>query len=335
MKKAITTSAILFAALLAYATITGNYNTWFGYIAGEEASGDRATVFGAGAGGGAQDMYRTDLIGAAAGVDSYRLYDTVGIGYRALRDSMDISNTVAIGSHALEAIGGMGATYNATWINGHFVANPPRYDADNGVWTQTPGEFYVTGDASKTNGLAPIWYDGTTLHLRGYSPGGNADRAETYGTATRWTDAYGNVWSVSNVWVSTSESVQFGSWDIAISDADLWKIYFHANGELAEGYANNPNGLTSWTFSTNDWWYVESWGGSPVSNGNFEVTFYRQAITNSPAEIVGRVAMTNDVVLANALAGQTFDLSTNEGMLSAVSNIVILLGGSIQAGTDD
>ena len=332
MKKTITTSAITLAALLAVANITGNYNTWFGYIAGEDASGDRATVFGAGAGAGAQDLYRTDLIGAAAGVDGYRFYDTVGIGYRALRYSSDVSNTVAIGSHALEGVN-MGGITDATWINGHFVVNPPVYNGS--WWQQTPGEFYITGDASKTNNLAPIWYDGTNLHLRGYSPGGNADRAETYGTATRWTDAYGNVWSVSNVWVSTSESVQFGSWDIAISDADLWKIYFHANGELAEGYANNPNGLTSWTFSTNDWWYVESWGGSPVSNGNFEVTFYRQAITNSPAEIVGRVALTNDVVLANPLAGKTFDLSTNEGMLSAMSNIVILLGGSIQAGTND
>ena len=170
MKKKITISAIMLAALLAVANITGNYNTWFGYIAGEDASGDRTTVFGAGAGAGAQDLYRTDLIGAAAGVDGYRFKDTVGIGYRALRDSMDMSNTVAIGSHALEGIGGMGETYNATWVNGHFVANPPRFDGSS--WQQTQGEFYITGDAGLTNNLAPIWYDGTNLHLRGYSPGG-------------------------------------------------------------------------------------------------------------------------------------------------------------------
>ena len=140
---------------------------------------------------------------------------------------------------------------------------------------------------------------------------------------------------MSNTWAASSESVQFGSWDIATSEFDLWKIYFLVNGVPAEGYANNPATLTSWTLTSNEWNYVDSWGNSSVSNGNFEVTFSRQAITNSPAEIVGRVAMTNDVVLANALAGQTFDLSTNEGMLSAVSNIVILLGGSIQAGTND
>jgi hypothetical protein len=32
----------------------------------------------------------------------------------------------------------------------------------------------------------------------------------------------------------------------------------------------------------------------------------------------------------NALAGQTFDLSTDEGLREAVSNIIIKLGGSIQ-----
>lgn len=172
MKKAITTSAILLAAIMAYATITGDYNTWFGYRAGDEASGDRATVFGAGAGGAAQDIYRTDLIGAAAGVYGYRIYDTVGIGYRALRYSTDVTNTVAIGQHALEGVS-MGGIRDATWINGHFVANPPVYDAGNGSYRQKPGEFYITGDASLTNALAPIWYDGTNLHLRGYSPEGS------------------------------------------------------------------------------------------------------------------------------------------------------------------
>ena len=328
MKKT-TAIAALALGIAALADIEGEYNTWLGYLAGEDASGNRTTVQGAGAGGGAEDLYRTDLIGAASGVYGTRFYDTVGIGYRALRYSCDVSNTVAIGSHAFEGVS-MGGITDATWINGHFVANPPKYNGS--WWQQTPGEFYITGDASKTNSLAPIWYDGTNLHLRGYSPGGNADRAETYGTATRWTDAYGNVWSVSNTWAASSESVQFGSWNIANSEFDLWKIYFLVNGVPAEGYANNPATLTSWTLTSNEWNYVDSWGNSSVSNGNFEVTFSRQAITNSPAEIVGRVAMTNDVVLANALAGQTFDLSTEEGLVEAVSNIVMVLGGRISPG---
>ena len=173
MKK-IATIAAFALGIAVLADIEGDYNTWLGYLAGDSASGNRTTVQGAGAGGGAEDLYRTDLIGAAAGVYGVRFFDTVGIGYRALRYSTDVSNTVAIGSHALENVGGMGGITDATWINGHFVANPPVYDAGNSAWRQTPGEFYITGDASLTNSLAPIWYDGTNLHLRGYSPGGSS-----------------------------------------------------------------------------------------------------------------------------------------------------------------
>ena len=171
MKKAITASAILFAALIAYATMTGDLNTWLGYMAGEDASGNRTTVQGAGAGGGAGDLLRTELIGAASGVYGYGIYDTVGIGYRALRHSTGMTNVVAIGAHALEGVGAMERMANATWINGHFVANPPNPDPTMG-WSQVPGEFYITGDASKTNALAPIWYDGSTLWL-------NADSVRT------------------------------------------------------------------------------------------------------------------------------------------------------------
>lgn len=257
MKKAITTSAILLAAILAYATVTGEYNTWFGYLAGEEASGNRATVFGAGAGGGAQDIYRTDLIGAAAGVYSYRFYDSVGIGYRALRQSQDVTNTVAIGSHALEGVN-MGGITDATWINGHFVANPPKYDGSS--WQQTPGEFYITGDSSKTNNLAPIWYDGTNLHLRGYSPGDYID------TATNYTE--------------------------------------HVATEFVDG--TRTVGLAQSAFRS--YHLVKGDGFADVG---YEDILY---------------------AATNVLAGKTFDLSTNEGLIEAVSNIVTVLGGRISSG---
>lgn len=167
---------ILLFSAAAFADISGEYNTWLGYLAGKDASGDRTTVHGAGAGGEASELHRTDLIGAAAGVHGYRFYDTVGIGYRALRYASDVSNTVAIGSHAFEGVN-MGGIKDATWINGHFVANPPKHNGS--YWEQLPGEFYVTGDATQTNNLAPIWYDGTNLHLRGFT-GGGVTNAITY-----------------------------------------------------------------------------------------------------------------------------------------------------------
>lgn len=158
-------------AAVASADVTGEFNSWLGYMAGYEASGNRATFMGAGAGGGATYIYRTDYFGAAAGTYSLDVHDSVGIGYRALRYSYNVSNVVAIGSHAFEGIN-MGGLRDATWLNGHFVANPTHYDAGSGSFVQDIGTFYLTADATQTNALAPIWYDGTNLHLRGYSPGG-------------------------------------------------------------------------------------------------------------------------------------------------------------------
>ncbi len=257
MKKAITISAVLCAAILAYATVTGEYNTWFGFLAGEDASGNRATVFGAGAGGGAQDIYRTDLIGAAAGVGGYRFFDTVAIGYRALRDSSDVTNTVAIGSYALAGVN-MGGIADATWINGHFVVNPPKYNGS--WWQQTQGEFYITGDATLTNNLAPIWYDGTNLHLRGYSPGDYIDTASNYTeqVATEFVDGTRTVGLAQSAFRSYHLVKGDGSADVGYED-----ILYAAT---------------------------------------------------------------------NVLAGKTFDLSTDEGLREAVSNIVISLGGGITNG---
>ena len=275
MKKTIATTAIAFAALLAYATITGEYNTWLGYLAGDGATGNRVTVQGAGAGGGAQDLYRTDLIGAAAGVYGYRFYDTVGIGYRALRYTYDVSNTVAIGSHAFEGIS-MGGITDATWINGHFVANPPKYNGS--WWQQTPGEFYITGDASKTNNLAPIWYDGTTLHLRGYSAGGGLPASHN------GTDG----WNVDT------------------------NVIFGANARM------------SVTF--ND--YVDMRGEVTLYDGSLLVINNPESVNIGETNLHGYV----QGVLGTALSGKTFDLSTDEGLREAVSNIVTVLGGRISSG---
>ena len=268
MKKAITISAVLCAAILAYATVTGEYNTWFGFLAGEDASGNRATVFGAGAGGGAQDIYRTDLIGAAAGVGGYRFRDTVAIGYRALRDSMDMSNTVAIGSHALEGVGGMGETYNATWINGHFVANPPRYDEDSSSWQQTQGEFYITGDASLTNGLAPIWYDGTNLHLRGYTPeGGGAPSAPPNvkelmaGAGIDYIDPTGAVWTAK---LKIKKHEQLSQLDPA--DADEITYFTETDGYSGVRAWIEDSGTGAFFYAGGTMYYVPDRSGYDVGS---------------------------------------------------------------------
>ena len=311
MKKTATIAALTLG-IAVLADIEGDYNTWLGYLAGESASGNRTTVQGAGAGGGAQDLYRTDLIGAASGVYGVRFYDTVGIGYRALRYSCDVSNTVAIGSHAFEGVS-MGGITDATWINGHFVVNPPKYNGS--WWQQTPGEFYITGDASKTNGLAPIWYDGTNLHLRGYSPciqtnsvtpavvpqGDNAYRAETYGTDTRWTDADGCVWEVLRPedW-TLNVTLEQGAghtnypavtrspfWDDGSYYDTGWVFEIDGNPESLHNADSDATVLTGHNY----YYYIED--GADYFSDAYDVmyTFFRQLVTN----YVGRVALTNDI----------------------------------------
>lgn len=98
--------AVAAACACACADIAGNYNTWMGYLAGLNATGERTTVQGAGAGGEANGMNRTSFIGAAAGAYSVGATDCVGIGYHALRGSQNCTRCVAIGSNALkDAVG--------------------------------------------------------------------------------------------------------------------------------------------------------------------------------------------------------------------------------------
>ena len=101
MKRIILFSSLFALFTLHAADMSGDFDTWLGYIAGINADGDRTTVQGAGAGGEATGLIRTDLIGAAAGAYSSNLTDCVGIGYRALRNASDMREVVAIGSGAL------------------------------------------------------------------------------------------------------------------------------------------------------------------------------------------------------------------------------------------
>lgn len=141
-------SAAFCAAAFAAEKVEGDYNTSLGYLAGKDATGNRATVMGAGAGGEATGIRRTDFMGAAAGAYSRNVRDSVGVGYRAMRDAANCSNVVAIGT---QAFAGETNLSSATWLNGHFVARG--------------GSFYITANAASAGPAAPIYYADGTLHL--------------------------------------------------------------------------------------------------------------------------------------------------------------------------
>lgn len=149
------------------ADMTGDFNTWLGYIAGINADGDRTTVQGAGAGGEATGLERTDLIGAAAGAYSSNLTDCVGIGYRALRNASDMREVVAIGSGAFTNRTGL---TRATYINGQFVA----YGQNN--------TFAVKANRNTPDTNAPIYYADGVLNLNADEIRFNGATASTGGT---------------------------------------------------------------------------------------------------------------------------------------------------------
>lgn len=175
--------AAALAALLAAApaadaaeTVNGSFNTSLGYLAGKDASGERTTVMGAGAGGEMTGANRTDLVGAGAGVRSKGLVDCVGIGYRALRGSTNMENVVAIGKRAFENRSGVS---DATWINGQFYAEG--------------GEFFIKPDPATPDEDAPIRYSGGSLYLNAahvYLKGGASRISATNDAETVGFDVY-------------------------------------------------------------------------------------------------------------------------------------------------
>ena len=161
-------------ASLASSQVSGDYNTSLGYMAGLDASGNRATFMGAGSGGEASNIRRTDYMGAAAGTFSRNVQDSVGMGYRAMRYASGMSNVVAIGSHQLE---GRTNVTDTTSINGQFYASGQD------------GRMYIKTHPGMADANAPIYYANGNLYLNaaqivtsggGVISGGGEEAATTY-----------------------------------------------------------------------------------------------------------------------------------------------------------
>ena len=148
LKLAAVCTALTLAAIAA--EMSGDYNSWLGYLAGMNANGNRSTMQGAGAGGESDEIVRTDFVGAAAGAYATNLTDCVAIGYRALRNASSMSNVVAIGAGALSNRTGM---VKATWINGQFYASGQG------------NTFWIKANPDTPNTNAPIYYADGVLSL--------------------------------------------------------------------------------------------------------------------------------------------------------------------------
>ena len=165
MRKAIAIclTSIIICGIFA-ADMTGQYNTWLGYIAGINADGNRTTVQGAGAGGEASGLVRTDLVGAAAGAYATNLTDCVGIGFRSLLYAADMQSVVAIGTDALTNRKGLA---KATWINGQFGA----FGQNDSFWIKAnPNQADTNAPIHYANGVLSLNAD--TVRINGETAGG-------------------------------------------------------------------------------------------------------------------------------------------------------------------
>ena len=173
MKKAASIClASVICGLVFAADMEGEYNTWLGYIAGINSDGNRTTVQGAGAGGEATGLIRTDLIGAASGAYSANLTDCVGIGFRSLLYSTNMKSVVAIGTDAFTNRNGL---TKATYINGQFAA----FAQNNTFWLKPNPEMDDTNaPIHYANGVLSL--NAETVRINGETTsGGVADSTQT------------------------------------------------------------------------------------------------------------------------------------------------------------
>lgn len=151
-------------------------------------------------------------------------------------------------------------------------------------------------------------YDYTDNALISFSSTGSVFRSLSYGTPTRWTDATGCVWEAGyrydDDWVADSSRISQVSWTFAgyDDDPDLWAIYFTVDGSFqAEAYSFPPGPTqTNLFISASDW--------ETQYEGAFDFNIYRSP--HESTNLVGRVALTNDIVEAIS--------TNNEAFVSAV-----------------
>lgn len=285
------------AALAAIADILGEYNTWQGWHAGENAAGDRTTVQGAAAASNASAVERSVFIGAAAGAFSADVADSVAIGHRALRYSNNSSNVVAIGSNALA---GRASLTNATWINGHFFSSKEK--------------FFIKHDLELPDENSPIYFSGDTLYLNasnvvvnGVSSHASAD-ARVYDL---YMSAEGNDEN-DGLSPATAKRTFQGCYDAALGDATV--------GVLPGTYAPLP--LYSFTLgqasqrkaSRGYGWYIDG-------NQNTALVFPSNNLHFVAIDGPERTVISGDGQGTNALAMAGNELQIFQGF--AVTNLAV------------
>jgi len=203
-----------------------------------------------------------------------------------------------------------GAESNSNWIADG--SPPPSLSATN-ITISTSNEYYRLYYRPVALATNPV---DRVLYASDAGDAATAERALTYGTPTRWTDATGCVWEVGyrydDDWVADSSRITQVSWSPAgyEEDPDLWAIYFMVDGSTQEQVYNLPPWptQTNLSISASDW--------VPQYEGAFDFNIYRSPHTTT--NLVGRVALTND--LPGAIISTISDFATTGTVHAAESS---------------
>ncbi len=207
------------------------------------------------------------------------------------------------------------AASNSLW----FAAGDPPISATN-ITINTSNEFYNLFYRPVALSTNPVDH---VLYASDAGDAATAERALTYGTPTRWTDATGCVWEVGyrydDDWVADSSRVTQVSWSSAgyEEDPDLWAIYFTVDGSIQAQVYEDPPGTTqtNLTISASSW--------ETLYEGAFDFNIYRSPHTTT--NLVGRVALTNDLPDTASITNDLADLRTESALvyrLYSGSNVV-------------
>lgn len=167
--------------------------------------------------------------------------------------------------------------------------------------------------------------------VRSYVATNDAARALAYGTPTRWTDATGCVWEV--------ETDTHASWDADIYNPDLWDSHeaTYAWDETSYNWWSlvGAVGNDNLRYGNGTWWLSSSiLSGDYYCSGDEYATrlvftrgddsfvFTRSILVTN---LVGRVALTNDLPDTAAIANDIADLRTESALvyrLYSGSNVV-------------
>ena len=238
---------------------------------------------------------------------------------------------------ALCASGETVKTATQPWVRSYVATNRTdvsgKADATN-VYTKAETDAKIVELAPAPGDYANVSNRAMTAiqeqQLGAFASTGAVARATAYGTATRWTDATGCVWEVTPGWRVYTNGVVAAGWTAwnydldATADGIFWALIIGLDedaGSLAYTIANQmlPSGTTP------------QWDSELTIVYNSEADYH--GLTDGDAiravrgetNLVGRVALTNDIPDMGAVQEEIADLRTESSLvyrLYSGSNVV-------------